>query len=320
MKHHSILAFAVALLLPVCAIDAQEAATPDSTLLYAQKDTSSLYLDYYAPSDKFAAVPDSLRKPTILFVFGGGFINGKRDDERNRRWFQMLTDEGYGIVAIDYRLGLKGVRTAGVNLKFVKNLDRAICLAVEDLFSATRYLIDHSEALKIDPSRLVVSGSSAGAITALQAEWEICNGSERAKALPEGFNYAGLLSFSGAILSMDGAVRYKSEPCPMLLIHGTSDSIVPYGQISLLRMHFAGSDTIAKVLAKAGFNYNILRFKGHNHEICNSMIINLPEELRFLGDNIEKGIGRIVDANIDDPGIPVPEWATKGYKDMYSRQ
>ena len=61
---------------------------------------------------------------------------------------------------------MKGVRGVTAS-EFTVLLDKAIHLAVEDLFSATSYLIEHQEELGIAPSNIVVAGSSAGAITSL---------------------------------------------------------------------------------------------------------------------------------------------------------
>ena len=63
-------------------------------------------------------------------------MEGNRRDGTAMEWFRDLTDDGYGVVAIDYRLGLKGGRGVTAS-EFVVLLERAINLAVEDLFSAT---------------------------------------------------------------------------------------------------------------------------------------------------------------------------------------
>ena len=54
--------------------------------------------------------------------------------------------------------------------------------------------------------------------------------------LPQDFNYAGVMSFSGAILSREGKVDFKSETCPVLMLHGTADALVPYKQIAILNL------------------------------------------------------------------------------------
>jgi carboxylesterase type B len=39
----------------------------------------------------------------------------------------------------------------------------AINMGAEDIYAATRYLIDHADALNIDSTKIVLAGSSAGA-------------------------------------------------------------------------------------------------------------------------------------------------------------
>ena len=182
--------------------------TPDGTYLYAERDTCDLYLDVYNPAKGSQTSIDGKKKPTIVFMFGGGFIGGTRDDASYNQWFRTLTQNGYRVISIDYRLGLKGSDKVGVAQ--VNVLDKAIHMAVEDLFSATVFMIDNAETLGIDPENIVVSGSSAGAISVMQAEYEICNSTSWTEVLPEGFNYAGVMSFSGAILSRKGKVKLRS--------------------------------------------------------------------------------------------------------------
>ena len=169
-----ILAFAISSVFNSLAQE-KERIEPDATYLYAEKDNSLLYLDIYEPSDGSAENVDGIDKPTILFMFGGGFKSGSRDDAYFNNWFRLVTEAGYRIISIDYRLGLSDFSGAGINRKFINALDAAIDLAVEDLFSATSYLIEHSHEMGIDCSRLVLAGSSAGAISVLQAEYELCN-------------------------------------------------------------------------------------------------------------------------------------------------
>ena len=304
-----------ALFVFVCAL--AQAQTPDTTLCFARRDTSDLRMDFYSAAPDRGPCADSLRKPVVIHVFGGAFLAGRRDQPTDRPWYRELADQGYHVAAIDYRLGLKGLDLKP-NLSAVGALMNAIQMAVDDLFAATNYLINNAEALGIDPDRIIVSGSSAGAITALEAEWEICNRMEPAAVLPGWFNYAGILSFSGAILSLDGPISFPQKPCPILLHHGTADKIVPYGRIDIFRKHFAGSDAIAKKLAAAGANFQILRYSGNGHEIANLMRRNLPEELRFLEENVLKGVHRTMDATLSDGAIEKPDWGSLEFQSIYN--
>ena len=305
----------------LCSAQASDSLVPDGTFLFAHRDTCDLYLDWYKPAEGSVTEIDGVRKPTVLYVFGGGFKEGNRRDGSSVPWFKQLTDAGYSVVSIDYRLGLKGITSAGVNPEFIRNLDHAIQLAVEDLFSATNYVIENAASLNIDPDAIVISGSSAGAITVLQAEWEICNGRELASVLPEGFNYAGVMAFSGAIFSRQGAIRYKkTEPCPMMLCHGTIDKIVPYGQIWFFNLRFAGSSVISKTLHNKDYNYRMYRFEGNSHEIAVTMSHNFDREMSFIEENVMKGEKAVVDTILVNDGVPVPDWAKGGdYKKLYKK-
>lgn len=283
---------------------------PSATYLFAEKDGGSLYFDLYEPTQGSATTLDGVAKPTVIYIFGGGFSKGARDLDGQKEWYAQLCDEGYKVIAIDYRLGLKGVDDSNVNKEYLAALLHSIDIAVEDLFSATCFIISNKEELGVDPSGIVLCGSSAGAITALQAEWEICNSTQTASVLPEGFNYAGVISFSGAIFNLAGGPVYKKEPCPTLLLHGTADGTVPYDKKKLGKMYFGGSNSLAEAYGKAGFNYGILRFQGNRHEIAASFTRNFPEVRRFLETNVIRKEKRVFDACVTDSGIQV--WSGSG--------
>ena len=276
-----------------------------TTLKFAERDTCSLYLDLYMP-ESAALLAEG--KPLVIFIFGGGFYSGERDAETYIPWFEALNANGYPVASIDYRLGLKGVPYKK-NLKFVGKLENAIDIAVEDLFSATNYILDNALSLGLEGRGIVISGSSAGAVTSLQAEYYIANENPKAAVLPDVFNYAGVMAFSGAVFSRKGNVKYKNTPCPQLLLHGMLDEMVVYKQIKMFGLCFGGSSHIARQLKKGGYNYQILRFTDNYHEICVSMMNNLDYELAFLSRNVERGEKIVIDATITDPAIPIPDWA-----------
>lgn len=287
---------------------------PSATYLFAQRDTCSLYLDVYDPAEGSDTTLDGEAKPTILFVFGGGFIMGRKDSPSYLPWFKKYTEDGYRVVSIDYRLGLKGQGKIGIgNIDAIYN---AVEIGVEDAYSATLFLIENASALGVDPSRIVLSGSSAGAIISLQAEWHLCNRTPLSQVLPEGFHYAGIMSFAGAVFSREGKARFNREPDPVLFMHGTDDKVVPYRQIWYFRNRFAGSNVLCKTFVKKGWNYNIYRFDSRRHEIASAFTETYAEQIRFLEDNVIRGQKRIVDATVDDPAIFRSTLTTK---DLYSK-
>lgn len=275
--------------------------SPDGTYMYERRDTCDLFMDVYEPAKGSRTTFMDRQKPTVLFMFGGGFIQGTRDDESYNSWFRMLTDNGYRVISIDYRLGLKGSKKVGVAQ--VNVLDKAIHMAVEDLFSATNFIIENADQLRVDPSNIVISGSSAGAISVMQAEYEIANRTAWASVLPQGFNYAGVMSFSGAILSRKGKVKYQTAPCPTMMLHGTADKLVPYRQIAVFNLGFFGGGKLLERFKKFGYNYNMYHFMDYGHEIAGSMYSTLDLQLDFLEKNVMQGKKRIIEAWISDPDV-----------------
>ena len=280
---------------------AQDFLFPSETYLFEKRDTCDLFLDIYNPAKGSQIHFEGKEKPTILFMFGGGFIRGERNDESYNKWFRQLTSNGYRVISIDYRLGLKGSNKVGVAQ--VNVLDKAIHMAVEDLFSATNFIIENSSELKINPENIIISGSSAGAITVMQAEYEIANKTSWASVLPEGFNYAGVMSFSGAILSREGKVDYKNPTCPTLMLHGTADALVPYEQIAILNLGFFGGGKLVKRFEKYDLNYNMYHFVDYGHEIAGSMDTTTDLQFRFIETNILQGKKRTINAWIYDPDV-----------------
>jgi predicted esterase len=246
-------------------------------------------------------------------MFGGGFIRGTRDNKDYHSWFSQMTANGYRVISIDYRLGLKGSKKVGVAQ--VNVLDKAIHMVVEDLFSATNFIIENAEQLGVDPANIVISGSSAGAISAMQAEYELANRTSWAQVLPEGFRYAGVMSFAGAILSREGKVDYATAPCPTLMLHGTADKVVPYKQIKLFKLGFFGGGKLIERFQKFGYNYNMYHYLDNGHEVAGAMDRTVDLQTAFLENNVMLGQKRTIEAWISDPDI-VPA-GIKSLKDLY---
>ena len=288
-----------------------------ATYKVAQRDTCDLYMDVYDP----VVIPgDTLDRPTILFVFGGGFIMGQRDDPWVLPWFKLLNENGYRVVSVDYRLGLKGIRMRFDLFHLIQSADytkKAVDMGVEDVFASVRYLADHPE-LGVDMDNIVIAGSSAGAMISLSSELEACNRTVRAEILPAGFHFAGVMSFAGAIMSDTGKPVYKRTPCPQLLIHGTADGAVQYEKMGFGRRGMYGSSYLVNnVLKPAGYVYQIYRYVDHSHDMAANMMANWPEEKRFLEAAVMGKKRLVIDCTIDDPDMPVLGSASVTLDDIY---
>lgn len=215
------------------------------TFVYAVRDTDTLRLDRYTvPST------DSRQRPCLLFAFGGGFVSGTRDDARYLPFFEYYAQRGYAVVSVDYRLGLKKAMVQGSldAQTFPQAFISTLAMAATDFYDATNYLLAHAAEWGIAPAGIVACGSSAGAITVLMCEYGLANGHPLARELPEGFDYAGVISFAGAIFDMREQLRWARKPAPIMLFHGDADRNVPYDVLRYDRAAFFGSKQIAESL------------------------------------------------------------------------
>ncbi len=290
-------------------------AGAQETYRYASRDTCDLYLDLYRPAPGSETSFQGVRKPTVLFVFGGGFITGSRDSRTFTGWLRRLAESGYTAVSIDYRLGMKGFRVGKGLSGVLKASDRFFLsqqLGVEDVFSAVSFLAEHPE-LGVDPDNIVIAGSSAGAIISLASEYEIMCG--RTEGLPAGFNFRGVMSFAGAVISTSGAPAFPAQPCPIVFFHGTADKAVAYGRLNIFRRGIWGSSWFAEQFAKKGYPYTIYRFKDRTHDVAAYMSVLWDEEMIFLQDDVMLGNRRTVDAMVDDESLP--SWGNITVNNIY---
>lgn len=268
------------------------------TYLYAEKEGEKLYLDHYP------AVGVVGLRPCVIFAFGGAFARGTRADKEYIPFFEALTKAGYDVVSIDYRKVLaKGIDTKGLK-GAISTMQRAVVYAAEDLISATKYLLDNAKDWDIDTTKIVACGSSAGAITALQAENMICNSAPHATILKE-FNYAGVISFAGAIFSVSGKPKWQTAPCPIMLFHGNADSNVPYNKASAFGVGFYGSKSIYKQLEKMDTPYLFYSANYRNHEMAAfPMYTNINDIVGFIERYVVKGEKLQIFEEVDDAKYP----------------
>lgn len=252
------------------------------TFLYAVKEADHLYLDKYEQKGG-----EDL-KPCMIFLFGGGFVGGQRDDARYIPYFHYWAEKGYVVVAIDYRLGLKGVgKEENKNPdQFLPVLTEAVRMAVEDLYTATNYILSRAEEWKIDRKSIIASGSSAGAITVLQGEYEICNQGNAISTLPSGFNYAGIVAFAGAILGTQPDLHWQQSPVPMLLFQGDADERVPFYKAGDEKGGFFGSDYIARQLTKMDIPHYFCVYLNAGHEIAGVPMEENKGEIEIFLDKL----------------------------------
>lgn len=112
-----------------------------------------LKMDIYSPADE----PQASGRPLLLMMHGGSFLFGNRKEAGQAAWCGHFAALGYVAASIDYRLGFLPTR---------KGLLRAERDATADAGQALQYLLQRTD-LGIDPQRVFLAGTSAGAIIAM---------------------------------------------------------------------------------------------------------------------------------------------------------
>ncbi len=270
------------------------------TYTYATKNGEALKLDVYLPQ----ADPETERA-TLIYLHGGGFATGNRDSEKIKEFCTRLAGYGYVVVSMQYRLTRKNTETGfGCDCPANEKLNTFIS-AIQDIQDASFFLVENREQFGINPQKLILAGSSAGAEAALNAAYQppMCYGLDSGPV-----SYAGVISMAGAI--PDTVVLYEESAVPSLFFHGTDDNLVPYAtaphrfceKSSPGYLILNGPATITQKLDKLNAPYWLYTFCGGGHEysdkpmtdyfdviteFCHRFVIN--EEKESL-KTVEKGI------------------------------
>lgn len=250
------------------------------TYTYAFKDGKPLDLDVYLP-----AFDNQSKRPLLFYVHGGGFSSGTRDHGGIPEFCKKMARRGYVVSSISYRLTRQGTATAfGCDCPAVDKLN-TFNKAVEDIQDATFFMIKNMDKMGIDPQKIILSGSSAGAEAVLNAAYQppYCYGLDSGPV-----SYAGVISMAGAI--PDTSRIFKESAIPSLLFHGTCDNLVPYATAphhyckedrpGYLILH--GGYTIAEKLKKLGTPYWLYTYCNAAHEIASQPLsANFDEIVEF---------------------------------------
>ena len=243
---------------------------PDIT--YRTANNTTVKLDLYLPRTR-ASVP----VPVVMFIHGGGWVAGRK--EQDVLLLLPYMNMGFAVANVEYRLGRDSLAPA----------------AVEDTRCALRWIARNAAQHKLDASKIVLTGFSAGGhlslITGLlpagsafdrtcpteeAVRWN--QGTEPRVSVAAIVNWYGITDV-GDLLAGANAKHYAIEwfgsredrsalarqvsPLtyvragvpPVLSIHGDADDVVPY----------AHSTRLHAELEKVGVPNKLVTIRGGKH-------------------------------------------------------
>ena len=200
--------------------------------------TMVLTLDLYQPEED-----DSLSRAAIVWIHGGHFTHGDKTDDAYVTFPTRFAKRGYVNISINYRI----VSDA----EFSANPVPAMMNAMYDAKAAVRWLRANAEQYRIDTDRIAISGGSAGGYTALHvAYYQNDEGTSGNPGYPS--NVKCVAELWGG---MANYLKMETGEPPLLIIHGTADTVVPYTEAEKL---------VARATA-VGVPYELHTLQGTGH-------------------------------------------------------
>jgi hypothetical protein len=265
---------------------AAQSTVEKQTVVYSVKDTTHLRLDKYVDN----SVAYKGKRPVIIYVHGGGFATGGRVNALQIKYLKHFTAQGFVAIGIDYRLGLANNKQPDQAA-----IMKAVSVADEDLIDATAYILSKANEWNIDTGKIIISGGSAGAITCLTTEYDICSDGPFSGRIPKGFNYAGVISQAGDVIVHQDTLTWKKQPCPMLLMHGSKDQAVMFNSASIEGNLYAGSNYIHNQFVKLNYPHWLYEEAGADHIVAlKPLQYNFAEIDTFIDKFVMKGQQAIV--------------------------
>lgn len=235
-----------------------------------------LVMDIYRP------VGDTVTNRAVMVcAHGGFFLAGSNDGFDIVPLCEDLARMGYVAVSFSYRLGVDDF------FSLEESLQEAVVRGVQDGKAAVRFMRKSHDVMGnpwgIDPERIVLGGTSAGALIGLHAAYVdedeipsyvdmnqpgLLGGIDGASGSP-GYSseVLSLFSISGAI---GDASWIDLGDVPLVSTHGNDDSTVPYGTgpVQLIGIDVTtvdGSETVHETLDELGIENCFHTFDGAGH-------------------------------------------------------
>lgn len=254
-------------------------------LTFKGSDGGPLHVVFYAPVNSKYEAPKGERPPCIVSAHGGP--TGMTTQELKMKT-QFFTSRGFAWVDVNY------AGSSGYGRRYVERLDGQWGVAdVSDCVDAAQELASPSFG-QVDPSRVLITGGSAGGYTVLQS---LCSA-------PSGAFAAGTSSYgiSNLFTLVEDTHKFESQymnkllggtpkeipevyrerspvfhaekiKAPLLILQGAEDKVVPPSQ----------AEDMKKVIEEHGghVEYELYQGEGHGWRRSETIVAALERELGF---------------------------------------
>ncbi|MBI3879022.1 MAG: alpha/beta hydrolase [Verrucomicrobia bacterium] len=224
-----------------------ESVKVERDIVYATYGERKVMLDLYLPKK-----PASEKIPCIVVIHGGGWRSG--DKTRFAAQAAALAEQGFATACIGYRL-LPEVEFPA---------------PIVDCKAAVRWVRANAAKHGIDPDRLGAIGGSAGGhlvamlgtsagVKELEADGGNAGVSSRVQAVVAMATPADMSKFGertkvdAKLIALISPVTHVSkDSAPVLLLHGTKDTVVPMAQSELLLEKYKAAGASAELVKMEG--------------------------------------------------------------------
>jgi alpha-L-fucosidase 2 len=235
---------------------------------YGQASGQSLRLD--------ANIPDGPGPyPVAIIVHGGAWVTG--DKQRSvRPLFKPLTDGGVAWISINYRLARASDPASLISLEGLS----ALSGGADDVRNAVEFVRAHAGEWNIDAERIVLIGESAGAhlasmaalrpgagklvqaVVAFYSPSDLVKLVDDSPRIPEALRRAVKgtpleAMLMGGLKQLSPQTWITKDAPPFLMIHGTSDQLVPFEQSESMCSALRGSGGACELFAVPGAGHGM---------------------------------------------------------------
>ena len=248
--------------------------------VYKTVDGFDLNMNIFRPAN----YKKGKKYPAIVFFFGGGWNSGNVHQFEHH--CKLLASKGMVAMAANYRVASRNKTTPFE--------------AVEDAKSAMRWIRLHAKELGVNKNKIVAAGGSAGghlaACTAIIQEFDAEGENLKIKStpnalvlfnpvvntMPKGYGHKRL---QGKAESISPYHHVRPKLPPTLIFHGTTDTTVPFENITEFqeKMEANGNNCIVVPFEGQGhgfFNYG--KSDNKYYELTTEKMVSFLIEMKYL--------------------------------------